>query len=91
MIILIISLDLMNFLLSKISRMLQRCFIDMENMLDLFKEEAEVTDAPGAGDLVVNNGVVEFRNVSFSYVPEKSVLHNVSFVVPAGQSVALVQ
>lgn len=62
----------------------------MENMLDLFKETAEVTDVPGAKNLMISNGVIEFRNVSFSYVPEKSVLSNISFVVPAGQSVALV-
>jgi len=59
-------------------------------MLDLFKEDAEVVDTPGAAPLAVTNGVIEFRNVSFGYVPEKTVLHNVSFVVPAGQSVALV-
>jgi ABC-type transport system involved in Fe-S cluster assembly fused permease/ATPase subunit len=62
----------------------------MENMLDLFKEEAEVNDYPGARDLAIRNGIVEFRNVSFSYVPEKCVLNNISFVVPAGQSLALV-
>lgn len=62
----------------------------MENMLDLFKEEEEVQDAPGAHDLIVKSGVLEFRNVCFSYLPEKPVLKNVSFVVPAGKSVALV-
>lgn len=70
--------------------MLQKCFIDMENMLDLFKETAEVKDSEGAKDITVINGVIEFRNVNFSYVPEKQILNNVSFVVPAGQSVALV-
>jgi len=59
-------------------------------MLDLFKEVAEVKDVPDAPDLNVTNGVVEFRNVNFSYVPEKQILNNVSFVVPAGSSVALV-
>ncbi|ODM99680.1 ATP-binding cassette sub-family B member 6, mitochondrial [Orchesella cincta] len=71
-------------------RMLQKCFIDMENMLDLFKEEEEVKDAKDARDLIINSGVIEFRNVCFSYIPEKTVLKNVSFCVPAGQSVALV-
>lgn len=62
----------------------------MENMMDLFKEEEEIKDAPGARDLIVKSGVIEFRNVCFSYNPEKPVLKNVSFVVPAGKSVALV-
>lgn len=70
--------------------MLQKCFVDMENMLDLFKEEEEVQDEPGARDLMVKGGVIEFRNICFSYLPERAVLKNVSFVVPAGKSVALV-
>lgn len=59
-------------------------------MLDLFKETAEVNDIPEAKNLMISNGMIEFRNVSFNYVPEKSVLTNINFVVPAGQSVALV-
>lgn len=71
-------------------RMLQRCFVDMENMLDLFKEEEEVCDAPDAKELELKTGEIEFRNVSFNYVPEKTVLKDISFSVPAGKSVALV-
>lgn len=71
-------------------RSIQKNFIDMENMFDLLKEEKEVIDAPGAGPLAVRKGAVEFSNVSFSYVPERLVLKNVTFSVPAGKIVALV-
>jgi len=71
-------------------RMIQQSFIDMENMLDLLKEKQEVTDNPGARDLVLGQGSVEFRNVSFSYRPEKLILKDVSFTVPAGKTFALV-
>ena len=70
--------------------MIQQSFIDMENMLDLLKEKQEVTDNPGARDLVLGQGSVEFRNVSFSYRPEKLILKDVSFTVPAGKTFALV-
>lgn len=71
-------------------RSIQKNFIDMENMFDLLKEEQEIIDAPGAGPLVVKKGSVEFNNVSFSYVPERLVLKNVTFSVPSGKTVALV-
>lgn len=62
----------------------------MENMFELLREEQEVIDAPGAGLLDVKRGQVEFSNVSFGYSPEKLVLRNISFTVPAGKTVALV-
>lgn len=74
-------------------RMIQQSFIDMENMLDLLKEKQEVRDNPGALDLRLRHplqGTIEFRNVSFGYRPDKSILKDVSFTVPAGKTVALV-
>lgn len=62
----------------------------MENMFDLLHENQEVIDAPGAGPLVIDEGKVEFSNVTFGYTPEKIVLKNISFVVPPGKTVALV-
>ncbi|KAG8297690.1 ATP-binding cassette sub- B member 6, mitochondrial [Homalodisca vitripennis] len=71
-------------------RAIQKNFVDMENMFDLLQAEPEVIDAPGAPPLAVNGGQVEFRNVVFSYVPERVVLRNISFTVPPGKTVALV-
>ena len=73
-----------------IDRAIQKNFVDMENMFELLREEQEIIDAPGAGPLVVKQGQVEFSNVSFSYAPERVVLRNISFVVPAGKTVAFV-
>lgn len=71
--------------------MIQQSFIDMENMLDLLKEKQEIKDNPGAKDLVIKEGSIEFRNVSFNYRPDKSILKDVSFTVPPGHTVALVR
>ncbi|KAM0730260.1 ATP-binding cassette sub-family B member 6 [Formica fusca] len=71
-------------------RAIQKNFVDMENMFELLREEQEVIDAPGAGLLDVKRGQVEFLNISFGYTPEKLILRNVSFTVPAGKTVALV-
>ncbi|XP_033003484.1 ATP-binding cassette sub-family B member 6, mitochondrial, partial [Lacerta agilis] len=71
-------------------RMIQSSFVDMENMFDLFSEEEEVKDEPGAADLRFLAGRVEFENVHFGYVEGREVLRDVSFTVMPGQTLALV-
>ncbi|KAL6261955.1 hypothetical protein P5V15_007039 [Pogonomyrmex californicus] len=71
-------------------RAIQKNFVDMENMFELLRQEQEVIDAPGAELLDVKHGQVEFSNISFGYTPEKLVLRNISFIVPAGKTIALV-
>lgn len=60
-----------------------------ERVLELIDEKPAIVDAT---DAVVLNGFkdsLEFKNVSFAY-GDKEVLHNISFTVPAGKTVALV-
>ncbi|XP_055941159.1 ATP-binding cassette sub-family B member 6-like isoform X2 [Argiope bruennichi] len=71
-------------------RMIQTAFVDMENMFQLLNTEPEIVDKPNARPLKIRSGFIEFINVNFSYVPERQILKNVSFVVPAGKTVALV-
>ncbi|XP_043280295.1 ATP-binding cassette sub-family B member 6 [Venturia canescens] len=71
-------------------RAIQKNFVDMENMLELLREDQEVIDAPGAGPLIVKRGQVEFTNVTFGYSADKIVLKNISFVAQAGKTVAFV-
>lgn len=71
-------------------RQIQKNFVDMENMFDLMKEEQEVIDAPGAPNLSVVRGGIDFSNVSFGYSPEKIILRNVTFNIAPGKTVALV-
>lgn len=49
--------------------------------LIIFQEEQEIIDAPGAPDLAVVRGSVDFSNVTFGYTPDRFVLKNVSFTV----------
>ncbi|CAH0391670.1 unnamed protein product [Bemisia tabaci] len=71
-------------------RAIQGSFIDMENMFELMDEAPDVLDAPDAPPLVISKGQIDFRNVSFSYQPEKMILKNINFTVPGGKTVALV-
>jgi len=71
-------------------REIKHSLIDMEQMFALLNEAAEVTDPPGAPELSIEGAEVEFRDVCFSYNPERPILRHVSFTVPAGKSVAIV-
>ncbi|KAJ2357390.1 ATP-binding cassette-type vacuolar membrane transporter Hmt1, partial [Coemansia sp. RSA 2618] len=70
-------------------RVIQKNFIDMEKLLELFDEPVEVKDPVAPARLEVPQGEVVFDNVSFSY-DKQPTLKNVSFKVPAGSTVAIV-
>ena len=62
----------------------------LERIFETLDEPVTVDDAPDAVELPPIKGKVEFRNVTFSYEKDIDVLHNVSFTVEPGQSIALV-
>ncbi|KAF9007997.1 hypothetical protein BDQ17DRAFT_1455635 [Cyathus striatus] len=76
--------------LGYIYRSVNQSLIDTEKLLALLNEPTEVNDKPNAPDLIVNDGEIEFDNVSFSYDGKTTALNGVSFKVPKGSSVALV-
>jgi ATP-binding cassette subfamily B protein len=71
-------------------REIKHSLIDMEQMFTLLSEEAEVVDPPEAPALAIKGAEVEFKNVSFAYNPNRPILKNISFKVPAGKSAAIV-
>jgi ATP-binding cassette subfamily B protein len=79
----------LNFL-GVIYREIKQCTVDMEKMFALLGQHREIADAPDAKPLDVTQGSVHFDHVSFSYNPDRSILQDVSFEVPAGKTVAVV-
>jgi ATP-binding cassette subfamily B protein len=61
-----------------------------ERVFSLLEQQPEVTDSPDATPLPPIAGAVTFEHVSFEYVKDKPVLHEVNFDVKPGQTVALV-
>ncbi|KAI5123873.1 hypothetical protein M0805_005690 [Coniferiporia weirii] len=76
--------------LGYVYRSINTSLVDTERLMKLLEEPTEVNDKPGAPDLIVDDGEIEFDNVSFSYDDRTTALNGVSFKVPKGSSVALV-
>jgi ATP-binding cassette subfamily B protein len=65
-------------------------FGEIKNGIATLLVPHEITDAPDATTLKVKTPSITFDNISFSYVPDKPVFKNMSFVIEPNQSVALV-
>ncbi|TQW01992.1 ABC transporter [Cordyceps javanica] len=61
-----------------------------EWLYQLLQTKPSVQDKPGARPLRITDCEIEFQNVSFAYHPERPILHDISFKVAPGQSIALV-
>jgi len=79
----------LNFL-GVIYREIKQAVADMERMFRLIDEHAEVKDAAGAPALRAGPGDVRFDHVDFHYEPNRQILFDVSFSIPAGRTVAVV-
>ena len=56
-----------------------------------FLEEQELSDESSKTKVLKNvRGDVSFRNINFGYTPEKTIIHNFSADIQAGQKVAIV-
>lgn len=67
---------------------LQNATACAQRVFDLINEpglSAEGTEVPKKGE-----GRVEFKNVSFSYTPDKKLIENFSFTAQSGQKIAIV-
>ena len=71
-------------------REIKQSLTDLEKMFTLMEREREVADVPGAKALHISDGEVRFEHVNFAYDPARPILHDVSFEVPAGKTVAVV-
>ena len=61
-----------------------------ERIFSFLDMEEERKDKEGAIEIEKGEGNIEVRDVSFSYFPEKEILHNVSFSAEKGKTLAIV-
>jgi len=78
------------FLLGMMYREVKQALTNMERLFGLLDERQDVQDAPGARPLAASRPSVSFESVRFGYDPRRQILHDLSFEIPAGGTVAVV-
>lgn len=82
----------LNFL-GVLYREIKQSLADMEKLFSLLDQNREVADAPDARPLAVTSqeGMeIRFEHVHFHYDEKRSILSDISFVIPAGKTTAVV-
>ncbi|WMC93180.1 ABC transporter ATP-binding protein [Kineothrix sp. MB12-C1] len=69
---------------------LQNALACAGRILELIEEEPQVPDKPDAFVLSEVSGNVSLNDVSFSYVPEQTLIHDFNLTVRPGQRIAIV-
>ena len=68
---------------------LQGYLVSVERAFAVLDEQPDVDERPDARPIARARGAIAFENVSFSYAPDRPVLHDVSFTIAAGTSVGI--
>jgi ATP-binding cassette subfamily B protein len=76
--------------LGMVYREVKQALTNIERMFVLLDVEKEVEDVPGAKPLALSGGDVRFEHVDFDYESARSILRDVDFRIPAGETVAVV-
>ncbi len=71
-------------------REIRNAIVSMERMFGLLDVPAEIADKPSAPALAVTGGEIVFDHVDFHYDKARPILHDVSFRVAPGNTVAIV-
>lgn len=77
-------------LLINFTEQFQKGYAGFKRFLEVIETQPEIKDDKNAVELKDVSGEIEYKNVSFSYDNEHSVLVNVNIKIPAGRKVALV-
>ncbi|MES2319490.1 MAG: ABC transporter ATP-binding protein/permease [Pseudomonadota bacterium] len=65
-------------------------WVNAERLFALLRERPDVPDSPTLPRLRPERGEVVFEHISFHYDPARPILHDVSFTIPPGQTLAVV-
>ncbi|HWK70178.1 MAG TPA: ABC transporter ATP-binding protein/permease [Burkholderiaceae bacterium] len=79
----------LNFL-GFVYREIKHALADMERMFSLMEQGEEVADRPDARKLKATQASIEFDKVNFGYEPNRQILFDVDFTIPAGRTLAVV-
>lgn len=73
-----------------IFRQMRQGLTDLESVVEILEEKPEINDKIDAKDLICSHGEVIFDQVDFRYEKSRPVFKNISFIIPAGNTTAVV-
>lgn len=76
--------------LGKMIRNFYQALADSKEMVEILLTEHEVSDAPDAKKLEIENGKIEFENVSFGFKDQDILIENLSIKIKPKEKIALV-
>lgn len=76
--------------LGKHVRNLRECLVDLQGIYELFQFKPEQQESAQPLALDTADTSITLKNVTFSYLPDRPLLTNISFEIPMGSTVALV-
>ncbi|HEY4500356.1 MAG TPA: ABC transporter ATP-binding protein [Candidatus Paceibacterota bacterium] len=76
--------------LSRIIRNIYESMADSQEMIEILSLPHEIRDVSHAKSIKVTRGEVEFKNVNFSFNPNKPVLRDINLTIKSGEKLALI-
>jgi len=76
--------------LSRSIRKLYENFAEANEMTEIFMTPHEVQDLPGAAELAVSRGQIDFVDVNFGYYADRKVFDNFNLNIKAGEKLAVI-
>ena len=76
--------------LVEFTEMFQKGFSGFKRFIEVMETQPEIVDSPDARPLTNVHGVIDYRDVSFQYEKNETVLSHIPIHIDAGKTVALV-
>lgn len=76
--------------LVEFTEMLQKGYSGFKRFHEVMQTKIEIEDAPDSVPLIDVKGIIDYKDVCFSYDEEESVLDHINIHIDAGKSIALV-
>lgn len=75
---------------NRFNRQLSECLNAMYRLFEILEKHSDVPETENPILPEIESGEVEFKNVSFEYLPNRKVIDNVSFKVSNGETIGIV-
>jgi ABC-type multidrug transport system fused ATPase/permease subunit len=75
---------------TELANQFEQVMVSVDRIFEVLDTEPDIKEKPDAEELPRMKGHVEFDNVTFEYVKDQPVIHELTLDIPAGKTVALV-